>query len=137
MPFPVSDVMANYMSGGPNHDNDEQGFIIITGGCNSPKGNERIQVDIDDDDGNGTKKMDLFECLSITNTTLKFDPFHNTFTYMTNMPHERTRHAATIIHNELYVIGGRDNIGNMVTAIDVRNDDNVSILKKSPSRFKF
>ena len=44
MPFPISDIMANYMAGGENGNDDEQGFIIITGGCDSLKGNERIQV---------------------------------------------------------------------------------------------
>ena len=28
MPFPISDIMANYMAGGENGNDDEQGFII-------------------------------------------------------------------------------------------------------------
>ena len=66
MPFKVSDIMANYVRG---ENGDEDGYILITGGCNSVKGNERITTE------NGT---DLFACFSTSNRTLKFDPFTET-----------------------------------------------------------
>jgi hypothetical protein len=111
MPFPVSDVMANYMAG---NDEDEDGFIIITGGCDSINGNERITID----NGNN-ETLDLFECMSITNATLKFDPRQNTFTRMADAPHARGRHAAAVVQGELYLFGGRDAADNLVSAIDV------------------
>lgn len=107
MPFPVSDVMANYMQG---DNGDEDGFIIITGGCDSIKGNERANFGEDD----------LFACFSTSNVTLKFDPFANTFETMATMPHERQRHAAAVMNGELYVFGGRDSNDDLVAAIDVR-----------------
>ena len=108
MPFPVSDVMANYMDYGE----DEEGFIIITGGCDSVKGNERIP------DGLGLGE-DLFACTGTSNATIKFDPFANTFTTLQPMPHARQRHAAAVVQGELYVFGGRDSLDNLVPAIDV------------------
>ena len=74
MPFPLSDIMTNYMQG---DNGDEDGFIIITGGCNSVNGNKRVNY-------GGDK---LFACSSTSTKTLKFDPFANTFTEMANAPH--------------------------------------------------
>lgn len=107
MPFNVSDIMANYLEG---ENGDEDGFIVITGGCNSPKGNERVNFDGED----------LFSCLSTSNKTLKFDPFANTFEELAEAPHERQRHAAVVMDGELYVLGGRDSNDDLVAAIDVR-----------------
>jgi len=105
MPFPVSDVMANYMEG-PN--GDEDGFVIITGGCDAVNGNERANFGEDD----------LFSCFSSGNKTLKFDPFTESFETMTDMLHERQRHGGAVIDGELYVIGGRDSNDDLVAAID-------------------
>lgn len=107
MPFVVSDIMANYMPG----NDDENGFVIITGGCDSPKGNERVNFGGDD----------LFACLSTSNITLKFDPLANTFEEMAVMPRPRQRHAAAAMNGELFVFGGRDSDDNLVTAIDSFN----------------
>ena len=74
MPFPLSDIMTNYMQG---DNGDEDGFIIITGGCNSVNGNKRVNY-------GGDK---LFACSSTSTKTLKFDPLANTFTEMANAPH--------------------------------------------------
>ena len=114
LPFPLSDMMANYV---PGENGDEDGFVIITGGCDSVKGNERIQIDGD----NGTK-IDLFACVSTNVKTLKFDPFANTFTELAPAPHERQRHAAAVVNGEVYVVGGRDSNDELVTAIDVSNE---------------
>lgn len=107
LPFAVSDIMATYMQG---DNGDDDGFIIITGGCDSPKGNERANF------GDG----DLFACFSTSNKTLMFDPFANDFKEMAVMPHARQRHAAAVAHGELYLLGGRDSDDALVTAIDVR-----------------
>lgn len=113
MPFPLSDMMANYYDGGSDDGsgNKKKEIIIITGGCNAPNGNERVNF------GDG----DLFACMSTSNKTLIFDPYENTFVIMDDMPHERQRHAATIIDDNLYLLGGRDSNDELVTAIDVSN----------------
>lgn len=110
MPFKVSDIMANYV---PGENGDEDGYILITGGCNSVKGNERITA-------NGT---DLFACFSTSNRTLKFDPFTETFEELAQAPHERQRHAAVFSNGELYLIGGRDSDDALVASIDVCKTD--------------
>jgi len=102
LPFPLSDTTSNYMEG---ENGDEDGFVIIVGGCDSEKGNERLEPT-------------LFACLSTSNATLKFDPFKNTFTKLTPMPHARQRHTAAVINNKLYVIGGRDSNDALVPQID-------------------
>ena len=107
MPFNVSDIMANYMQG---DNGNEDGFIIITGGCDSVKGNERISAE---------NSTDLFGCLSTSNKTLKFDPFANEFTELAEAPHPRQRHAAAVVNGELYVFGGRDADDQLVPDIDV------------------
>lgn len=106
MPFNVSDAIANYV---PGENGAEDGFVIITGGCDSPKGNERINVD----------GQDLFTCVSTSNVTLKFDPFANTFEVLAEMPHARQRHTAAVMNGEVYVFGGRDSEDSLVAAIDV------------------
>lgn len=99
-------MMANYMQG---ENGDEDGFIILTGGCNSTRGNERISVD----------SQDLFACLDTYDATLKFDPFANEFTELAPMPRPRQRHAAAVVNGELYVFGGRDSNDELVPQIDV------------------
>jgi len=102
LPFPISDTTSNYMEGELG---DEDGFIIITGGCDSEKGNERIE-------------QHLFACSSTSNKTLKFDPYANSFMEMAEMPNQRQRHASAVIDGKLYVVGGRDSLDNIVPQID-------------------
>ena len=106
MPNAISDVMANYM---PGPTGEDDGFIVITGGCDTPKGNERANF------GEG----DLFTCLVSGNKARKFDPFTESFTTLADMPHERQRHGGAVIDGELYVVGGRDSNDELVAAIDV------------------
>ena len=115
MPFKVSDIMANYV---PGENGDEDGYILITGGCNSVKGNERITVE-----GEEGEEVDLFACFSTSNRTLKFDPFTETFEELAQAPHERQRHAAVFSNGELYLIGGRDSDDALVASIDVCKTD--------------
>ena len=103
MPYPVSDAMSTYVQG-PN--GDEDGFIIITGGCDHPDGNKR-------------SRGDNFVCLSVTTRALKFDPFQNKFTELPDAPRPRYRHAAVLVRKKVYVIGGRDVEDNLVDFIDV------------------
>jgi len=107
MPYPVSDAISTYVKG-PN--GDEDGFIIITGGCDHKDGNKR------GDGGN-------FYCLSVTTRTLKFDPFGNKFTELPGAPRPRYRHAAVLVGKKVYVIGGRDVDDNIVEHIDVYDTD--------------
>mmetsp|Transcript_9032 Transcript_9032/g.22036 ORF Transcript_9032/g.22036 Transcript_9032/m.22036 type:complete len:445 (-) Transcript_9032:196-1530(-) len=106
LPFPLSDLMANYVPG-PNGD-DDNGFVIITGGCNSLKGNERANFG----------EADLFACFGTSRVTLKFDPFSETFEIMAEAPHERQRHGAAVIGGKVYVVGGRDSNDELVASID-------------------
>eukprot|EP00560_Eucampia_antarctica_P009719 CAMPEP_0197829398 /NCGR_PEP_ID=MMETSP1437-20131217/5838_1 /TAXON_ID=49252 ORGANISM="Eucampia antarctica, Strain CCMP1452" /NCGR_SAMPLE_ID=MMETSP1437 /ASSEMBLY_ACC=CAM_ASM_001096 /LENGTH=442 /DNA_ID=CAMNT_0043431035 /DNA_START=298 /DNA_END=1626 /DNA_ORIENTATION=+ len=103
MNYKAADVIATYMKG-PN--GDEDGFIIITGGCDHVDGN------VGADDGN-------FYCGSITDKALKFDPFGNSFSELEAAPHKRYRHSAVAIGKKLYLIGGRDLQDNFVEEIDV------------------
>lgn len=103
MPFQVSDITANYMQG---DNGDEDGFIIITGGCDAANGNERLAPN-------------LFACTSTSTKTLLFDPFSGTFQSMADAPRPRQRHAAAVSNGELYVFGGRDSDDNLVPEIDV------------------
>lgn len=109
----LSDMMANYVPG-PGGD-DETGYILLTGGCDAPKGNERLPSD-------NEEEQDLFACLSTSDITLRFDPWANRFTEMAPMPHARQRHAAVVVGGgrHLVVLGGRDANDDLVTAIDVR-----------------
>mmetsp|Transcript_33437 Transcript_33437/g.49849 ORF Transcript_33437/g.49849 Transcript_33437/m.49849 type:complete len:440 (-) Transcript_33437:114-1433(-) len=107
LPFPVSDVMANFIP--DPQDEENGGFIIITGGCDSIKGNERANF------GDG----DLFACFSTSTKTLKFDPFTEQVKVMADMPNERQRHAAGVVNGKLVVIGGRDSNDELVSALDV------------------
>mmetsp|Transcript_20466 Transcript_20466/g.38288 ORF Transcript_20466/g.38288 Transcript_20466/m.38288 type:complete len:419 (+) Transcript_20466:171-1427(+) len=102
LPFPISDVTANTFDG-------DKAVIILTGGCDSANGNERVNFGGDD----------LFACLSTSNRTLQFDG--NSFTELAPMPHARQRHAAAVVNGELYLIGGRDSNDELVTAIDSYN----------------
>lgn len=109
LPYPVSDIMATYVGGGATGSDDDSGFIIITGGCDSVKGNERSSWD-----------ENLFVCMSTSNRTLRFDPFSDKVTEVAPAPHARQRHAAVVVDGiEVWVVGGRDTDDNLVTAIDV------------------
>ena len=108
LPYPVSDMTATYTQG---QDGDEDGFVMLVGGCDSLKGNERVNFDGED----------LFACLSTTNRTLKFDPFENKFEQVADAPHVRQRHGAAAIQGEIYVVGGRDTDDALVSAIDAYN----------------
>mmetsp|Transcript_2256 Transcript_2256/g.3248 ORF Transcript_2256/g.3248 Transcript_2256/m.3248 type:complete len:433 (+) Transcript_2256:195-1493(+) len=107
LPIKLSDSMANYMQG---DNGDEDGFIIITGGCDSHNGNEKLAVD-----------SDFASCMSTSKATFKFDPFENTFERMEDSNYERQRHTAVVMDGELYVFGGRDTDDNLVAEIESFN----------------
>lgn len=87
---------------------DEDGFIIITGGCDSLNGNEKLAVN-----------ADFAACMSTSKATFKFDPFENSFERMEDSKYERQRHTAVVMDGELYVFGGRDTDDNLVAEIEV------------------
>jgi len=97
MPINVSDMVATPIGN----------QIIITGGCST--GNYRLNPgDIN------------FYCTEITNAAFAFTPAAQTFKTLPSMPRERYRHAAAVVNNKLYVIGGRDIHDNFVSPVDVR-----------------
>ena len=75
--------MANYLPGPTNDDGSGAGLIVLTGGCDDPNGNVRV-------DGGG---FDLFACLSTSRKTLGFDPYRERFEELQDMPRERQRHG--------------------------------------------
>jgi hypothetical protein len=57
----MSDIMVTYMQGELG---DENGHITLTGGCDDPLCNQR----------DPEIALDLFFCISITNSTYKYNP---------------------------------------------------------------
>ena len=96
MPVTVSDMVATPLG-------DK---IIITGGCS--QGNYRSPIDGD------------FYCSEITSAASAFSPATASFTSLPQMPRERYRHAAAVVNNKLYVIGGRALNDSLISAVDVR-----------------
>lgn len=108
LPIKLSDAMANYMQG---DNGDEDGFIIITGGCDSPDGNKKLPPPDDMYTG----------CSSTSKATFKFDPFTDTFETMKEANYERQRHTAVVMNGELYVFGGRNSTDSLVPEIESFN----------------
>lgn len=105
MPYKVSDIVGTFVQGA---NGDEDGFIILTGGCDHENGNVK---------GEGDDKY--FYCNSVTKKALKFDPFGNYFTELKSAPRERYRHAAVAIGQKVFLIGGRDVKDALVAEIDI------------------
>mmetsp|Transcript_25605 Transcript_25605/g.34068 ORF Transcript_25605/g.34068 Transcript_25605/m.34068 type:complete len:425 (-) Transcript_25605:195-1469(-) len=103
MPYPLSDMTATTF---------EEKFIVIVGGCNNEDGNVYVS---DPDYG------EFFACFSITDEVLKFSPSDGTFSKLKSAPRKRYRHAAVAIGNNLWVVGGRDEMDNIIGEIDVYN----------------
>mmetsp|Transcript_12681 Transcript_12681/g.19086 ORF Transcript_12681/g.19086 Transcript_12681/m.19086 type:complete len:398 (+) Transcript_12681:296-1489(+) len=79
--------------------------IIIVGGCDNEEGNVK---------GDG-----YYYCPSITNTVEKYIIATGTVTKLTSAPRARYRHAAVLIDDYIWLIGGRDVEDNIITAVDV------------------
>ena len=98
LPKPLSDLTATLSSSSDK--------VYIAGGCDSPLGNEFLEG--------------FFACSSISNALYEFDVLQNTFTTLAEMPRARYRHAAGIIDNQLWLIGGRTLQDELIAEVDVR-----------------
>lgn len=119
MPTPLSDmgvVSLTLGEGGGNStdSNDEvaKTRIILTGGCDSPEGNE--------------ERGNNFECGSLTNKAYAFDPIrHSTFQAwngefkeLADMPRARARHASAVVNGRVCVYGGRNLTDALIAEVD-------------------
>jgi len=113
IPIPLSDMSIAVLS----HVKDDSGQkrIVITGGCDSPEGNEYKTP------GN------YFECGSISNKVFSFTPtvpntsfqaWTGEFTSLKDMPRVRNRHASAVVNGQLCVFGGRDETDTLIDEVD-------------------
>lgn len=100
LPKPLSDLTATLSS------SDK---VYIAGGCDSPLGNEFLEG--------------FFACSSISSALYEFDILQNSFTTLAEMPQARYRHAAGIIDNQLWLIGGRTLQDDLIAEVDVYDFD--------------
>jgi hypothetical protein len=96
LPKPLSDLTATLSS------SDK---VFIAGGCDSPLGNEFLEG--------------FFACSSISSALYEFDFLQNSFTTLAEMPRARYRHAAGILDNQLWLIGGRTLQDDLIAEVDV------------------
>jgi hypothetical protein len=98
LPESASDLTANL---GPD------GLIYIAGGCNASEGNVY---------NNATG---FFDCLSITDSFVAFNPITNEVVSLASLPRPRYRHGAAVSNNRLWLIGGRTVATDVIMEIDV------------------
>jgi len=79
--------------------------IIVSGGCNE---DQICPID----------SSSCF-CISITSITEAYQPLNDTWITLPNMPTPRYRHAAAVIGNSMYLIGGRDINDTIIQTVDV------------------
>lgn len=82
--------------------------VYLHGGCDAADGNRY-------DTARGK-----FVCASVSNATYRFDLVTATFTPLADMPAARFRHAAVLVNNQVWVVGGRDSNDSIVTTVHVR-----------------
>lgn len=122
MPTPLSDMgvvsLTLGQEGGNSTDSSDgakeaaKTRIILTGGCDSPEGNE--------------ERGDYFECGSLTNKVYAFDPIrHSTFQAwngefeeLAEMPRARARHASAVVDGRVCVYGGRNLTDALIAEVD-------------------
>lgn len=80
--------------------------VYISGGCDSVNGNQFNQ-------------LFGFVCDSISAGQYVFDLVTNEFSEETAMPVPRYRHAAALVNNQVWLVGGRDVEDNLVETVDV------------------
>ena len=98
LPESISDLTANL---GPD------GLIYVAGGCNASEGNV-----YNNDTG-------FFDCLSITDSFVSFNPTTNKVVTLPSLPRPRYRHGAAVSNNRLWLIGGRTVATDVIMEIDV------------------
>lgn len=83
MPIAMSDATASVVNG----------TVYIIGGCDSVYGN--------------SNKSGIFECSDLAKHVLIYHPHNDTWMFGRDMPYERYRHAAVVVGDDIYVVGGR------------------------------
>mmetsp|Transcript_5871 Transcript_5871/g.9253 ORF Transcript_5871/g.9253 Transcript_5871/m.9253 type:complete len:423 (+) Transcript_5871:36-1304(+) len=126
VPTPLSDmsIVSLTLGGGNNSTEGEDGDevktrIIITGGCDSPMGNEYMEF--------GEDKF--FDCVSLSAKAYAFDPIRNnkfqawtgTFETLADMPRKRARHASAVVNGNVCLYGGRNETGSLIAEVDCYN----------------
>ena len=114
LPVPSSDMAIAILPTG------ESKKIVITGGCDDPKGNIYVE---DPDYG------EYFTCMSLTDKVYGFTPtkaagdegkWGGSFEELASMPRKRARHGNAIIGgDQLCLFGGRDDMDVLIAEIDV------------------
>jgi hypothetical protein len=99
LPKPLSDFTATLIPGTPT--------VLLAGGCDAELGN----VFIPDFQG--------FSCSSLSNKLYSYNVKTDTYNELADMPSARARHAAVIVNNQLWIIGGRNAGDGLVGALDV------------------
>jgi len=105
MPIPLSDMSIT---------NLDDGTPVITGGCDSPLGNE-------------FKEGGYFECSSLSNKVYAFTPtvpntsfqaWTGEFSTLKDMPRVRARHASALVNGQLCLFGGRNETDTLIAEVD-------------------
>ena len=87
---------------------DSDGYVYLTGGCDHPEGN--------------TNLGGFYGCTSITNEHIVFDTSSEeivTDKRLPNAPTPRYRHAAVLLQDLIFLIGGRDVEDGFISDMDV------------------
>lgn len=94
--------------------------IILTGGCDSPKGNEYKEAEWGG----------YFDCNILSNRTIAFDPvkdsdgvWNGEYEMLSEMPRKRARHVSVVVGGMVCLLGGRDETDGLVAEIDVSTSD--------------
>ena len=112
IPTPLSDMSVAVLDGG-----DAGKRVVLTGGCDSPLGNQYMEFD----------GFEFFACTSISSKAYTFSPKvpNNTFQAWTgefeelpDMPRERCRHASVVVGGKLCLFGGRDENDEIISEVD-------------------
>eukprot|EP00934_Nitzschia_sp_Nitz4_P006859 Nitzschia sp. Nitz4//scaffold111_size72815//9047//10387//NITZ4_005779-RA/size72815-snap-gene-0.96-mRNA-1//1//CDS//3329533147//6849//frame0 len=85
------------------------GLIYLAGGCDSPNGNVYI---VDGDNG-------FFACDSLSDQLYSFDVSSKVFETVSTMPRTRHRHSSAIVGDQVWLMGGRTELDELIAEIDV------------------
>lgn len=100
LPTPISDQSANLVGN----------QVYIAGGCNDTHGNVY------------NVSTGIFTARSIGNNFWMFDVETQNITILPDLPTPRYRHAATAVNGQIWIMGGRDVVDNIITTVDVSQD---------------
>ena len=103
LPKPLSDITAV--------SDANAGKVYVHGGCDSVNGNKY------------NAEYGEFTCTSVSLTSYVFDLKTKEFSETAPMPVERYRHAAVLVNNQVWLLGGRDVNDTVIPTVDVRKKD--------------